>query len=116
MNNPAQTRQQPQTHPARLAALTLAVAIAATILLSGCNSAGSTTCDQYAAQSFNDRQSTERALLAAHDLDQNSIGNTMGLLNALNSYCGVSGLGSEKAGQNGSSTLDKAVDWSAKNW
>ncbi|MDP9905606.1 hypothetical protein [Arthrobacter bambusae] len=116
MNNPAPTRHQRQTHPARPAALSLAIAIAATILLSGCNSAGSMTCDQYAAQSFNDRQNTERALLSAHDLDQNSIGNTVGLLNALNSYCGVSGLGSEKARQNGSSTLDKAVNWSAKNW
>lgn len=116
MNTSAPTRNPRQAHLARPSALTLLVGMAATLLLSGCNGAGSTTCDQYAGQSFNDRQSTERALLAAHDLDQNSIGNTMGLLNALNSYCGVSGLGSEKAGKNGSSTLDKAVDWSAKNW
>ncbi|GAA2145760.1 hypothetical protein GCM10009825_38770 [Arthrobacter humicola] len=108
--------QQRKTRTALPAALAVLTAIASTMLLSGCNGAGSTTCDQYAAQSFNDRQSTERALLSAHDLDQNSIGNTMGLLNALNSYCGVSGLGSEKAGQNGSSPLDKAVNWSAKNW
>ncbi|MBT8162571.1 MULTISPECIES: hypothetical protein [Arthrobacter] len=100
----------------RPAALTTIVGIAAALILSGCNGAGSTTCDQYAAQSFSQRQSTERDLLTAHDLDQNSVGNTLGLLNALNSYCGVSGLGSEKAGQNGSSTLDNAVDWSAKNW
>lgn len=108
---------QQQFHPAGPAALTILIGMTAAVLLSGCNGAGSTTCDQYAAQSFTDRQSTERALLAAHDLDQASIGNTMGLLNTLNSYCGVSGLGNEtRAGQNGSSPLDKAVDWSAKNW
>ncbi|OOP59411.1 hypothetical protein BMF89_20460 [Arthrobacter sp. SRS-W-1-2016] len=91
--------------------------LVAAALLSGCSNAGSTTCDQYAAQSFSQRQDTEQALLAAHGLDKYSIANTVGIVKALSNYCGVGGLGGEpKAGKNGGSQLDQAVDWTSTKW
>ena len=103
--------------PALAACTAISFTLVAAALLSGCSGTPSTTCDQYAAQSFSQRQETEKALLDAHHLDKYSVANTVGIVQALSTYCGVGGIGGEpKAGKNGSSPLDNAVDWASEKW
>ncbi|CAN7342860.1 hypothetical protein [Arthrobacter sp. LjRoot14] len=102
-----------QTHV--LAAAALAILAAAS--LTGCSNAGKTTCSEYAAKSYSDKQNTSKALLAEHDLEPNDVGNTVGLSQALDSFCGLSGgFQPGKASRNASTPLDEAVNWSAKRW
>lgn len=91
-------------------------------VLAACSSPGSTTCDQYAAMSNDKRDSTEDALLSAHDLKVLSATNKVALTQKIDQFCGVSdnviaGMpGSDKATRNNSMPIDKAVDWSKKTW
>ncbi|TFD13139.1 hypothetical protein [Cryobacterium sp. TMT4-10] len=102
--------------------VTVAFTVLVLPLLAGCSNPGATTCDEYAAMDNASRQSTERALLKAHNLDTGTIGNSLGVTAALDSYCGVSdnviaGLPSSKAAtQNNDSAIDNATDWTATNW
>ena len=99
--------------PATLAALLALVVVS----LTGCSNPGALTCDEYAAQSRSDRSATQKALLEAHDLEPNAMGNALGISQAINSYCGLTGIkDKEAAKKNGSNALDKAVDWSAARW
>ena len=99
--------------PATLAALLALVVVS----LTGCSNPGALTCDEYAAQSRSDRSATQRALLEAHDLEPHAMGNALGITQAINSYCGLTGIkDKEAAKKNGSNPLDKAVDWSAARW
>ncbi|MGJ3191240.1 hypothetical protein [Paenarthrobacter sp. FR1] len=100
----------------RRAALAALLAIASTSLV-GCSDPGATTCDEYAALSYSERQKTEKALLEAHNLETRNLDNMLGLSEALSKYCGVySFKGNDKARSNGSATLEKAVNWSSKKW
>lgn len=90
--------------------------LAALGTLTACSGAGNTTCDQYAAKSFSDQGATARDLLGSHNLEPYSVGNTVGITKALSSFCGITGLGNEKASKNKNTAIDKAVNWSAKNW
>ena len=102
--------------------VTVVFAVLVLPLLAGCSNPGATTCDEYAAMDNAKRQSTEKALLKAHDLDTSAIGNSLGVTAALGSYCGVSGNaiaglpGSMAATQNNDSAIDNATDWTATNW
>lgn len=93
-----------------------------TVGLAGCSNPGATTCDQYAAMSNKDRQSTERGLLSAHHLEQLSVSNSVGLTQDIDAFCRVldniiPGLpGSTAATKNNSMPIDKAVDWSKSTW
>jgi hypothetical protein len=108
-----------QTTPAssrRAAALTTLFALAV-VCLPACSDPGATTCDEYAAQSRSDRLATEKSLLEAHDLEPKAMGNALGISQAIDSYCGLTGIkDKEAAKKNGGNPLDKAVDWSAKRW
>ncbi|MFC9352895.1 hypothetical protein [Arthrobacter sp. NPDC057013] len=85
--------------------------------LAACSNPGATTCDEYAAQSRSERNKTQEALLEAHDLEPNAMGNALGISQAIHSYCGMLGIqDKEAAKQNGSSPLENAVNWSAKRW
>lgn len=100
----------------RAAAFLALLAIASTSLV-GCSDPGATTCDEYAALSRGERQKTEKALLEAHNLETRNLDNMLGLSEALSNYCGVNSLkGNDKARSNGSNSLEKAVNWSAKKW
>lgn len=86
-------------------------------VLAGCSNPGALTCDEYAAQPFSERKKIEKSLLEAHNLETLNLDNTLGLQQALSKFCGVySFKGSDKAGANGSSPIDKAVNWSSKKW
>ncbi|WP_159828983.1 hypothetical protein [Arthrobacter sp. 9AX] len=85
--------------------------------MASCSNAGATTCSEYAAKTYSEKQNTSKALLQEHDLEPNDVGNTVGLSKALDSYCGLTGgFQPGSSSKNVSSTLDKAVDWSAKRW
>ncbi|WP_416417172.1 hypothetical protein [Paenarthrobacter aromaticivorans] len=92
-------------------------ALIASGVLVGCSNPGALTCDEYAAQTFSERKKIEKSLLEAHNLETLDLDNMLGLQQALSKYCGVySFQGSDKAGSNGSSSIDKAVKWSSKRW
>lgn len=106
-------RSVPQS--VRSAAL-FATAICVSFLF-GCSNAGTPTCDQYAAKSFEDKQAALRSLLSAHHLKALDPGNTGGVTYAVHSFCGVTGLPGEKtANRNNNSSIDDAVDWSSREW
>lgn len=101
----------------RKAATVAAFLALAFVSLSGCSNPGAVTCDEYAAQSRSEKSATQKGLLEAHDLEPNAMGNALGVSQAINSYCGMTGIkDKEAAKKNGSNPLDKAVDWSAKQW
>ncbi|MCW2510978.1 MAG: hypothetical protein JWR11_20 [Mycobacterium sp.] len=102
---------------------------AAVIMLSvtGCSalegsSATTATCDDYVAADFHQQGDMQRSLLKAHDLDDLSIDNALGLTTALEDYCGSSLVGHQggHAQQHGSARIDQAVNWtqvaSAGRW
>ena len=107
-------QQSASTYGRLLAVAVMSISFACSI--AGCSSVGNTKCSEFANQSFSERQSTMDSLLDAHNLKQSSVSNTLGLMNALNTFCGTSGLGHETAKKNADLSIDKAVDWSSKTW
>lgn len=92
-----------------------------TLSLTACSSAGGTSCNEYAAMDMNERISLERDLMSSKDLDPNDQGNVIGLRNALNNFCGTTGLRAlrgepEEASRNNSTPIEEAVDWDASYW
>lgn len=78
--------------------------------LTGCSSAKSTTCEEFAKQSSTDQSSTIMDLIKANDLDPTS--NMMGLVGVeqdVIQYCGAYG---GTATKNSSSSINSAVNWS----
>ncbi|MFC9419866.1 hypothetical protein, partial [Bacillus mobilis] len=71
---------------------TAAVAIVAAASLTSCSNPGAMTCDEYAALSTGERLKVERELLIAHDLEPNNMGNSLGVSQAVDSYCGLNGV------------------------
>ena len=107
----------PQFRKVHTPAVVLFLTVAAVVGLAGCANPGATTCDEYAAKSRSERMATEKALLEAHDLEPNAIGNAIGIGQAVDSFCGLNGItDNEAAKKNGSSPLEKAVDWTATKW
>lgn len=99
----------------------LALSMAAALSLAGCAAPGDTTCDEYAALSYEEQSQLERDLLRAHDLEPNSVGNSIGVRQNILSFCGLPGLnmvggGTETATQNTSSPIEDAVDWESTSW
>lgn len=86
----------------------LAVAAIAIFAVAGCSDAGSTTCSEFQAQSSADQSSTLRSLLSEHDLKMLDSGNTIGVTNAVTSFCSMSG--------NSGTSIDDAVDWDSGTW
>lgn len=82
---------------------------------------GETTCDEYAAMTYNERSDLDESLLKAHGLDPNSISNIAGLNDAIAEFCG-SHMGGVLVGQedtatrNNSEPLENAVDWESDSW
>ncbi|ABM07727.1 hypothetical protein [Paenarthrobacter aurescens] len=92
-------------------------AVMAVGIMAGCSNPGTATCDEYASQPYSERKKTVKALLEAHNLETISVSNTLGLQQALSKYCGVYGFNTtDKAGSNGSSPIDKAVNWASEKW
>lgn len=84
----------------------IATAVMSATTLTGCSKAGSTTCQEFNAQSISDQTSTIRSLLKQHDLDPDSITNVTELTKDVSAYC-----------RNGSSgTLENATDWESPTW
>lgn len=99
------------------AATVAALLALAVVSLSGCSNPGALTCDEYAAQSRSERTATQKGLLESHGLEPKALGNALGVSQAINSYCGMTGIkDKETAKENGSRPVDNAVDWSAKQW
>ncbi|WP_075365038.1 hypothetical protein [Desulfosporosinus metallidurans] len=102
-------------------AAVLALLIAAPMLIS-CSNPGATTCDQYAAMPSAARRDVEKQLLQSHNLEDVNLGNALGVTKSIDNFCGcsdniIAGLpSSTRATKNNSSSIDKAVDWSAKRW
>lgn len=88
--------------------------------LTGCSdSAGTTTCDEYAAMTVGERSSLQNSLLREHGLDPYAVSNAAGLSVALMEFCDLSAgslLGPGQARANNSSPLDDAVDWDSPYW
>lgn len=99
----------------------LAVAAATVLVLAGCSDPGATTCDEYAAMTRNERSDLERDLLLANDLEPNDLGNMTGVRDALNNFCGTTGIAllvgdTEEASRNHTEPLTDAVDWDSSYW
>lgn len=106
----------PTRHGLVLAAAVLAI-LAATSL-TGCSNPGAMTCDEYAALTTGERLKVQRELLIAHDLEPNNMGNSLGVSQAVDSYCGLNGISDKEAAAkaNRKNPIENAVNWSAKRW
>lgn len=101
--------------------ITLMAGTALLLTLTACSSPGATTCSEYAALDWDERISLEQDLLSSKDLEPRDVGNTTGVRNAINNYCGTSGAnvlqgGSEEATRNVSSPIEDAIDWDSSYW
>lgn len=100
----------------------VAAITALTVLpLTGCSDPGATSCDEYAAMGWDERSSFERDLLISHDLEPNDLGNMTGVRDAINNFCGTTGIGTvaggtENATQNHSEPVNGAIDWDSSYW
>lgn len=105
----------------RLAGTAVLLAICAACTLAGCSPGpdlASSTCDDYARADFKQQGEIQRALLEAHGLDANSVGNTAGLTGALEDACGWEAFNHKlgHAAKNGSRRLDDLINWKSKRW
>ncbi|WP_280501168.1 hypothetical protein [Nocardia farcinica] len=100
-----------------LAALTAASVVA---VGAGCGQdPREVTCSEFAAMSFDEQNDTLDDLLSAHDLETLSASNAVGVRQRVDSFCGTNGSSSEiggRAGRNGDSSIDDAVDWESGTW
>lgn len=99
----------------------LALGLVTASVLAGCASPGNTTCEEYAALSYDEQFDLERDLLRAHDLESYDVGNGVGVRQSILSHCGLSGSNIvtgqvETATQNMSSPIDDAVNWDSGSW
>lgn len=96
------------SRPVRIA-VCLLVAVGLVVPLSGCSSpAGKMTCSEFNELDVNEKSSKLRSLLREHDLEPDSMGNTVGVIAAVESFCSSS--------SHDDSPLDDAVDWDSKYW
>lgn len=84
--------------------------------VTGCSSSGSITCDEYAAQSFDEKGETIRSLLVEHRLESNDVGNTVGASSTVDGFCGTIAIQSGKATRNESIPIEQAIDWDSPTW
>jgi len=79
----------------------------------GCSKASSMTCDQYAAKSDKDQFLTVMNMIKEHGFDPYSNGGgTVDIFVKVGVFCGIGSDSSTAAGQNGSSSIEEAIDWS----
>ena len=90
------------SRPVRIA-VCLLVTAGLVVPLSGCSSVGTMTWSD-----VNEKSSKLRSLLREHDLEPDSMGNTVGVIAAVESFCSSS--------SHDDSPLDDAVDWDSPTW
>ena len=95
------------SRPGRIA-VCLLVAVGLVMPLSGCSSVGKMTCSEFNELDVNEKSSKLRSLLREHDLEPDSMGNTVGVIAAVESFCSSS--------SHDDSPLDDAVDWDSPTW
>lgn len=71
--------------------------------------------------SYTERTDVERQLLNAHNLDPNSVSNSVGVAENIQAFCGLGALdayveGSKPASSNISASIEDAVDWESDSW
>lgn len=101
----------------RLSAVVAALLLAG--LAAGCSDPGATTCEEYGALSYNERDKVLKDLLVAHRLEPHHVGNNLGLMQSVDTFCGTytSVLTTDHAPtQNLSRPIDDAVDWDSETW
>lgn len=85
--------------------------------LAGCSNAGGTTCADYGALGYNDRQELLEDLLVEHRLEPVHIGNSLGVMYAVDQFCGTAtGITNKPATTNLDRTLDESHDWDSATW
>ena len=96
------------SRPVRIA-VCLLVAVGLVMPLSGCSSpVGKMTCSEFNELSLTERSSKLSSLLEEHNLDPDSMGNIVGVIAAVESFCSSS--------SHDDSPLDDAADWDSKYW
>lgn len=95
------------SRPVRIA-VCLLVTAGLVVPLSGCSSVGKMTCSEFNELDVNEKSSKLRSLLREHDLEPDSMGNTVGVIAAVESFCSSS--------SHDDSPLDDAADWDSKYW
>jgi hypothetical protein len=101
----------------RGAVTALALALSAT--LSGCMSAGATTCADFGAMGYEERDETLQDLLREHRLEPMDAGNTIGVQAAVDAYCGTTTsqlLDQGPASRNMTQPIEDSVDWDSGYW
>lgn len=87
--------------------------------LSGCSTSGAMTCAEYGELSQADRDSALDDLLTENRLDDSALGNTLGVVAAVDNYCGTTTsmlFDPEPATSNVDSAIENAVDWESESW
>lgn len=81
--------------------------------LTGCSSAKSMTCDEFAELSSSKATDAIVSLVRAHDLDpySNAYG-VVSLSQEIDQFCGIAPLTGGPATKNNDRSIDSAVDWS----
>lgn len=88
-------------------------------LLTACSSAGATTCADYGALTWNEREDVLRDLLKEHRLEPMAVGNSLGVKDAVNAFCGTSSpiMGADRpATQNQDRPIEESHDWDSPHW
>lgn len=104
-------------HVRRLALTTTGLMLAT--VLAGCSNAGSTTCADYGDLTYDEREELLADLLVEHRLEPVHVGNTVGVLYAVDQFCGTmtSVLTDDRpATKNLDRPLDESHDWDSPTW
>lgn len=88
--------------------LTASVIAALCLPLSGCASAGDTTCAEFKKLDHEEKNDLLESLLRQHDLSTSSMSNVLGVSAAVESYCSKS--------SHAADPVDKAVNWESSTW
>lgn len=87
-------------------------------LLSACSNAGATTCAEFGAMSYEDRDDVLKDLLEEHRLEPMALSNNLGIEKAVNSFCGTRSplLGDAPSTQNLDRPIGESHDWDSPQW
>ncbi len=89
-----------------------------TASLAGCSKASATTCAEYGEMTYAERQELLDDLLVEHRLEPADIGNSIGISESVNTFCGMTGIVTDTrpATKNLNRTLDESTDWNSPTW